>query len=252
MLLIGRGIVLGPHRRQIDPVFRQGARVPALLPSRRDQLPRLQQPDPDRARGHRDRRLRARQDPLGLRDLRDRRQRAGRELCRDSDPLGADPRLSPVVAVRHDRRPDGDRPGQGHHLPGRSRRRADRDRVGDHRRRVDPRRARPGDRQLPWRARDRADRQGPARGRADHADDDRQQRRGQGQRRLLAAGRRGAGLPRPAPAGGRADRAVRRPPPRVARLWAWLRGRRRRRRSRSAGSPSKAPRPRARWPATRR
>ena len=60
------------------------------------------------------RRLRARQDPLGLRDLRHRRQRAGRDLRRHPDALGAHPRLPAVLALRDDRRADGDRAGQGH------------------------------------------------------------------------------------------------------------------------------------------
>ena len=228
-----------PDRRQVDPLFGQGGRVPALLRSRRDQRPGLQQPDPDRDRGRRDRRLRAGQDPLGLRDLRHRRQRAGRGLRRHPDALGADPRLPDLVAVRHDRGPDGGRAGQGHDLAVRPRRRADRDRGGDHRRRLDPRRPRPGDRQLPRRRAHRADRQGPARGRADHPHDRRQRRRDAGQSGLLAAGRRGAGVSRPAPAGGRADRAACRAPPHAgaalgvaARQAAAARDRDRRRRAR--------------------
>ena len=46
----------------------------------------------------------ARQDPLGLRDLRHRRQRAGGGLCRHPDELGAHPRLPDLVALRDPRR----------------------------------------------------------------------------------------------------------------------------------------------------
>ncbi len=44
------------------------------------------------------------QDPLGLRDLRHRRQRAGGDLRRHPDALGAHPRLPPLLALR-DRSP---------------------------------------------------------------------------------------------------------------------------------------------------
>ena len=47
MLFIGRGFVLGADRRPVDLLSRQGAGVSAVLPSRRDQRARLQQPDPD-------------------------------------------------------------------------------------------------------------------------------------------------------------------------------------------------------------
>ena len=87
--------------------------------------------------------VRARQDPLGLRDARHRRQRAGRDLCRHPDPLGAHPRLSALVALRDGRRPDGGRPGQGRLPAGRAERRADRHRRRHHRRRLHPRRPRP-------------------------------------------------------------------------------------------------------------
>jgi ribose transport system permease protein len=86
--------------------------------------------------------------PAGLRDLRHRRQRIGRDLCRHPDPLGPHPRLSPFLAVRHARRADGRRTGQGHHLAGRLRRRAHRHRGGDRRRRLHPRRPRPHDRSV--------------------------------------------------------------------------------------------------------
>ena len=95
MLLIGRGIVLGLTGGKSILYSAKAREFPLSSISARKR-PWIQQPDPDRARGHRDRRLCARQDPLGVRDLRDRRQRAGRELCRDSDPLGEDPGLPPV------------------------------------------------------------------------------------------------------------------------------------------------------------
>ena len=168
MLFIGRGFVLGLTGGQIDPLSGQGARVPLVLPARRVQRLGLQQPDPDRARRRRARRLRARQDALGLRDLRDRRQRAGGDLCRHPDALGQDTRLPARIVVRHDRRPDGGRAGQGHSPQSGLERRADRHRRGHHRRRLDPRRPRPRPRQLPRRGARRPDQQGAARGLADH------------------------------------------------------------------------------------
>ncbi len=109
---------------------------------------------------------------------------------------------------------------------GRPQRRADRDRLGDHRRRLDPRRPRPGHRQLSRRASDRADRQGAARGLADHPDDDRSTAR-RSQVKAISSLPAGAV---PAFIGLLLIVAVliepyiirRRVP---ARLWAWLRGR---------------------------
>ena len=78
---------------------------------------------------------------------------------------------------------------------------------------------------------------------------DQDRRRGdRGQRGLLAAGRRGAGLPRPAPDPRRADRALPHPPPGGRRASGpGSAAGRRRRPTRSAASPSRACRPRARW-----
>ena len=137
----------------------------------------------------RDRRLRARQDPLGLRDLRHRRQRAGRDLRRHPDELGAHPRLPDLLALRRARRPAVGGPGQGRDAALRRQRRADRHRRGDHRRRLDPRRPRPGVRLLPRRHARRAARQGAARGLADHPHDQDRRRGDHGQRGVLAAGR---------------------------------------------------------------
>ena len=90
------------------------------------------------------------------------------------------------------------RPGQGRDPALRRQRRADGDRRGDHRRRLDPRRPRPGRRLLPRRHAGRAARQGAARGLADHPHHQDRRRGDRGQRGLLAAGRRGAGVPRAA------------------------------------------------------
>ena len=70
--------------------------------------------------------------------------------------------------VRHARRADERRPGQGRHLAIRPGCGAHRHRRGDRRRRLDPGRARPGAGLLPGCRPGRADRQGAARGRADH------------------------------------------------------------------------------------
>ena len=65
-LLIGRGLVLGLTGGKAIYYPGQGQGISGVFPSRRNQRFRIQQPDrhfrPDRG----DRRLRARQDPLGL------------------------------------------------------------------------------------------------------------------------------------------------------------------------------------------
>ena len=118
-----------------------------------------------------------------------------------------DTRLSARIVVRHDRRPDGGGAGQGHLPAVRPERRADRHRLGHHRRRVDPRRPRPCPRQLPRRGPGRADQQGVARRLADHPHAPRQRRGSAGPGGLHVAGRRGSRVPRHAPDPRRADRA---------------------------------------------
>ena len=89
MLLIGRGIVLGLTGGKIDPLFGQGPRVPALLPSRRDQLRSASTTrSPSSLVVVAIGAFVLGQDPLGLRDLRHRRQRAGGDLCRHPTPTG--------------------------------------------------------------------------------------------------------------------------------------------------------------------
>ena len=195
ILFIGRGFVLALTHGQSIYYPAKAAEHPLFFQPRRDQRAGVQQPDRDLRRRRRDRRLCAGQDPLGLRDLRHRRQRAGRDLCRHSDQLGAHPRLPDLVALRRPGRADVGGPGQGRHPALRGQRRADGDRRGDHRRRLDPRRPRPGLRLLPRRHAGGAARQGAARRLADHPHHPDRRRGNRGQCGLLAAGRRGAGVP---------------------------------------------------------
>ena len=203
MLFIGRGFVTRAHRRQDD----------LLSSSRRKEYPLFFALGENNACGFNNQifvfvifavigAVRARQDPLGLRDLRHRRQRAGGRLCRHPTRWVRMRAylLSALCATR--RRADAGGAGQGRHLaqsglgP-----RAHRHRLGDRRRRLDPRRPRPGARLVPRRGPGRADRQGAARGRADHPHrQGRQRQEMQVQAMHALPPGRGAGLPRPHPA----------------------------------------------------
>ena len=226
MLFIGRGFVLGLTGGKTIAYPDQGDGLSAVLPARRDQRLRLQQPD---------RRSSLVVAVVGAVVLA--KTRWGYETFATGGNeqaaiyAGIPTRwvrirayllsslcatLAGLMAVAQDK---------GVTAAVRPQRRTDRHRLGDHRRRLDPRRPRPGHRRLPRRAPRRADRQGAARGLADHPHHRDRRRGDHGQRRVLSC----------RPARCRPSSAcscvvavliepyiIRRQVP--ARLWAWLRG----------------------------
>ena len=165
MLFIGRGFVLGLTGGKTSPMPIKAQDYPLVLPARRDQRPRLQQPDPD---------LRCVVAVVGAVVLAKTRwgyetfATGGNEQA--ATYAGIPTRwvrirayllsslcatLAGLMTIAQDKGVTAAvRPG----------RRAHRHRRGDHRRRLDPRRPRPGARRLPRRDAGRADRQGAARG----------------------------------------------------------------------------------------
>ena len=197
-----------PDGWPIDSLPGKGRKLSLVLPARRIQRLGLQQSDRDRAHYRCGRSRGPRQDPLGLRDLRDRRQRAGGDLRRHPDAMGEGARLFAVVALRHGGRPDGDRAGQGRIPAERTERRTHRHCRRHHRRRLHPWRTRSRHREFHRCPAHRADQQGAARGPADHADRHDQRRSDAGAGGFLAAGGCGSRLYRPSSHRCRADRAA--------------------------------------------
>ena len=113
MLFIGRGVILGLTGGKNIAFEIKAEDYPGLLPSRRDQRLRLQQPDHPLRHHRRDRRGRPRLYDDRLDDLRDRRQRAGGALRRHQHALRAHALLCAVLALRGDRGADERRAEQG-------------------------------------------------------------------------------------------------------------------------------------------